>query len=105
MVLQASANGHFSNASLQTEWRNSMSFQCTISVLPASSRTLKTMGLWDSGGLQSSLFFESAAEIFARVFRELKPRTVLPTLRVEFCQFANADNFIKLEAGALHVRM
>src|SRR5882757_8135467 len=56
-------------------------------------------------GLQSSLFFESPEEIYARVFRELKPRTALPELRVEFCQFANADNFIKLEAGALHVRM
>jgi hypothetical protein len=56
-------------------------------------------------GLQSSLFFESPEEIYARVFRELKPRTVLPALRVEFCRFANADNFIRLENGALHVRM
>ncbi len=56
-------------------------------------------------GLQSSLFFESPEEIYARVFRELKPRTALPELRVEFCRFANADNFIRLENGALHVRM
>jgi hypothetical protein len=56
-------------------------------------------------GLQSSLFFESPEEIYARVFRELKPRTALPELRVEFCGFANADSFIRLESGALHVRM
>jgi hypothetical protein len=56
-------------------------------------------------GLQSSLFFESPEEIYARVFRELKPRTTLPALRVEFCSFANADSFIRLENGALHVRM
>ena len=30
--------------------------------------------------LQSSLFFETAAEIYARVFRELKPRTPVPEL-------------------------
>ncbi len=56
-------------------------------------------------GLQTSLFFESAEEIYARVFRELKPRTPVPQVRVEFCRFANADNFIRLENGALHVRM
>jgi hypothetical protein len=55
--------------------------------------------------LQSSLFFETPHEIYARVFRELKPRTVMPRLQVEFCQFANADNFIRLENGLLHVRM
>ena len=28
--------------------------------------------------LQTSLFFETPQEIYARVFRELKPRTALP---------------------------
>src|SRR5581483_5542594 len=56
-------------------------------------------------GLQSSLFFETPEEIFARVFHELKPRTPLPDLSIEFCQFANADSFIRLEDGRLHVRM
>jgi hypothetical protein len=59
----------------------------------------------ERGGLQSSLFFETPEEIYARVFRELKPRTALPELRVEFCRFANADSFIRLEQGRLHVRM
>lgn len=56
-------------------------------------------------GLQSSLFFETPEEIYARVFRQIKPRTAVPDLRVEFCQFANADSFIRLENGRLHVRI
>src|SRR6195256_7045853 len=55
--------------------------------------------------LQSSLFFETPEEIYPRVFHELKPRTPLPGLRVEFCRFANADSFIRLEDGKLHVRI
>lgn len=55
--------------------------------------------------LQSSLFFESAAEIYARVFRELKPRTPVPPLTVEFCRFANPDSFIRLEGGRLQIRI
>ena len=56
-------------------------------------------------GFQSSLFFETPEEIYARVFRELKPRTTVPELHVEFCRFANADSFIRLENGALRVRI
>ena len=56
-------------------------------------------------GLQSSLFFETPEQIYERVFRELKPRTKVPELRVEFCRFANADSFIRLEDGKLHVRI
>ena len=56
-------------------------------------------------GLQSALLFESPEEIYARVFRELKPRTPLPQLRVEFCRFANADSFIRLDSDALRVRI
>jgi hypothetical protein len=56
-------------------------------------------------GLQAALFFETPEEIYARVFRELKPRTALPELRVEFCQFANADSFIRLEQDRLEVRI
>ncbi len=62
-------------------------------------------GPLDRVGLQSSLFFETPEEIWARVFRELKPRTPIPELRVEFCRFANADSFIRLEAGRLTVRV
>jgi len=56
-------------------------------------------------GFQSALLFESPEEIYARVFRELKPRTPTPAIRVEFCRFANADSFIRMESGAIHVRI
>ena len=59
----------------------------------------------DNQSLQTALFFESPEEIYARVFRELRPRTALPELRVEFCRFANANCFIKLDGGRLEVRM
>src|SRR5215469_289781 len=54
--------------------------------------------------IQAALFFETPEEIYARVFRELKPRTALPELRVEYCRFANPDSFIRLENGCLQVR-
>jgi len=63
------------------------------------------MGGLEIQGLQSSLFFETPEEIYTRVFRDLKPRTPAPVLRVEFCRFANADSFIRLEQGTLEVRM
>ncbi|MBZ5593596.1 MAG: SprT-like domain-containing protein [Acidobacteriia bacterium] len=56
-------------------------------------------------GLQSTLFFETPAEIYTRVFRDLKPRTKPPEVRVEFCPFANADSFIHLTEAGLRVRM
>lgn len=55
--------------------------------------------------VQPSLFSETPEEIYARVFRQVKPRTPLPKLHVEFCRFANADSFIRLENGELHVRI
>jgi hypothetical protein len=58
-----------------------------------------------SESLQSSLFFESPAEIFGRVFRELKPRTPIPQVAVGFFRFANPDSFIRLENGSLRVRI
>lgn len=54
---------------------------------------------------QISLFFESPEEIYRRVFRELKPRTSVPPLTVEFCRFANPDSSIRLEEGRLRIRI
>jgi hypothetical protein len=62
-------------------------------------------GTFELEGLQTALFFEAPEQLYARVFRELKPRTPLPDLRVEFRRFANADSFIRLEEGRLHVRI
>lgn len=56
-------------------------------------------------GPQASLFFETPAEIYARVFRHLKPRTPRPRVEIEFCRFANADSFIRLENSTIQVRM
>jgi hypothetical protein len=62
-------------------------------------------GLLETVGLQSILFFETPSEIYTRVFRTLKPRTPVPEMRIEFCRFANADSFIRLDGGKLHVRI
>ena len=56
-------------------------------------------------GLESAIFFETPEEIFSRVFSELKPRTIPPSIRVDFCPFANANSFIRLEDGRLHARI
>jgi hypothetical protein len=55
--------------------------------------------------VESILFFETPEQIYARVFRELKPRTPLPAITVEFCAFANANSQIRLENSRLHVRI
>lgn len=55
--------------------------------------------------VESALLFESPQQICARVFRELKPRTPLPEIQVEFCQFANANSFVRLENRRLTLRI
>lgn len=51
----------------------------------------------------SSLFFETPAEIFRRVHREVRPRTAPPAVDVAYRPFANANSSIRLEAGNLTV--
>jgi predicted metal-dependent hydrolase len=53
----------------------------------------------------SSLFFESAEAIFRRVHREVRPRTPIPPLSVEYKPFANADSRIRLQSGTLAVEI
>lgn len=55
--------------------------------------------------VESALFFETPEEIHLRVFRCLKPRTPAPAVRVAFCQFANANSFIRLADGSIEVRI
>ena len=55
--------------------------------------------------LESALLFETPSQIFERVFRIVKPRTEMPTFTLEFCEFANANSFIRLEAGRIEVRV
>jgi hypothetical protein len=56
-------------------------------------------------GLESLILFETPEQLFSRVFRELKPRTAVPDVRIDYCRFANANSFIRLESGSLHVRI
>jgi len=53
----------------------------------------------------SALFFESAAEIYRRVHREIRPRTPVPPIEVEYKRFANANSDVRLENGAIYVRI
>jgi hypothetical protein len=58
-----------------------------------------------STAIESAIFFETPAEIYLRVFRVLKPRTAPPRLQVEFCRFANANSFVRMEGDVIQVRM
>jgi hypothetical protein len=47
----------------------------------------------------------ASAQIFARVFVQMRPRTPLPVIDVEFKAYANANAQIRLEDGRLAVRL
>ncbi len=55
--------------------------------------------------IESALFFESSAEIFRRVHRELRPRTPVPPVEIEYKPFANANSDVRLDSGSLRVRI
>lgn len=55
--------------------------------------------------VEAAVLFESPEQIYARVFRHLKPRTPLPEIEVRFCRFANANSFARLADGKLEVRV
>ncbi|HEY4086323.1 MAG TPA: M48 family peptidase [Bryobacteraceae bacterium] len=55
--------------------------------------------------LASSLFFESPAEIFGRVHRELRPRTPIPSIEVNYKPFADPNSRVRLENGAISVQI
>ena len=55
--------------------------------------------------IESALFFESAEEIFRRVHREIRPRTPSPSIEIEYKRFANANSDVRLESGAIRVRI
>jgi hypothetical protein len=55
--------------------------------------------------LQSVIFFETPKELFARVFTELRPRTAVPAIRLEFCKFANANSFVRWDEDGLEFRI
>src|SRR5277367_2089410 len=55
--------------------------------------------------LASSLFFESPEGIFLRVYREIRPRTPVPPMGVEYKAVANANSQVRMENGAISVRI
>lgn len=55
--------------------------------------------------MPSAVLFETPEEIFLRVFSELRPRTPRPAVEVRFCQFANANSFIRWEDERLQARI
>lgn len=60
----------------------------------------------DSAGrvsLESAIFFETPAEIFGRIHREIKPRTAVPSVSVEYKPFADPNSRIQLHDGRLTV--
>jgi hypothetical protein len=48
---------------------------------------------------------ETLEQLYARVFRTLRPRTALPEIRIQFRPYASANAQIKLAAGVLLVSM
>jgi hypothetical protein len=55
--------------------------------------------------LQTAIFFERPEEMLARVFREFRPRTAIPEIRVKFCKFANANSFVRWDEAGLEFRI
>ena len=55
--------------------------------------------------VETALFFETVEEIYARLFRQFKPRTPLPAIHVHFKKYANPDSRITLSNGVLRVEI
>ena len=55
--------------------------------------------------VEAALFFETPEQLYARVFRRLKPRTPLPEIRIQFKRYANADSRVALMNGVLQVQI
>lgn len=44
-------------------------------------------------------------QVYARIFHQLRPRTPLPEIRIEFRRYANANAQVRLQNGALLVKL
>jgi hypothetical protein len=53
--------------------------------------------------VETALFFETVAQIYARVFHLVNPRTPVPHIDVHFRKYANANSRIRLHGGHLTV--
>lgn len=52
-----------------------------------------------------ALLVETPEQIFDRVWRQLKPRTTVPSIEVQFCAFANPNSQIQLKNGKILARV
>ena len=68
-------------------------------------RRLETLDMLKLGKMQveSALFFESVEQIYARIFKLLKPRTPVPGITVRFRKYANVNSRIRLAEGQLQI--
>jgi len=57
------------------------------------------------GKLRSTAVSQRLLQLFEETHRELRPRSAVPELRVEFFGFANINNTIRLREGRLQVRL
>jgi hypothetical protein len=68
---------------------------------------VETPGTFPSDVLVSQEAVETVSltpqEIYARVFRQMRPRTPIPLINVKFRRYANASARIKLDQGVLQV--
>ena len=48
---------------------------------------------------------ETLEQIYQRVFRQLRPRTALPEVQVQFKRYASANAQVRWEAGTLRIRL
>jgi len=55
--------------------------------------------------VEAALFFETIEEIYARVFREVRPRAILPEIIVRYKRYANANSRISLQNDRLLVEI
>jgi hypothetical protein len=58
-----------------------------------------------TAGPLAAATLETPEQIYSRVFRQLRPRTPLPTICVAFRRYATANAQVKLERGALLVKL
>jgi hypothetical protein len=55
--------------------------------------------------VEAALFFETVEQIYARVFRLVRPRTPVPEILVRYKKYANANSRISLQDGRLLVEI
>jgi hypothetical protein len=70
---------------------------------PASLFTDSEPRMIEPVNVASALFFESPTEIFARVHREIRPRTPIPAIALNYKRFVDPNSRVRLEGGRITV--